>query len=188
MAEDDILGTVPPTDSSTEKQGTDDEVPEMVPKAVFLQRLKEVKEGTEKRIKEELRTSGQESKPLDESGRHQEKAKLRELISEIGAEEEAEAKKAKEELDKKIDELRTLDPTLDEKSLLAIKEKYGVEIDGAFKIYNDLKAGQAPIIKPKLPAATKTSDEVKEEIFEPSKVRTLHDAVQEGMKKFGLTK
>lgn len=174
-------------ESSATEQGTGEGNQEMVPKSVMLQRLKEVKEGTEKKIKEQLKTSGQEGQPPAQEGREQEKAKLRELIKEIDTDKEVEEKKALEELDKKISELKVIDPTLDEKALLDIIEKYELDsADKAFKIYNDLKAGQAPTIKPKLPTATKTSDEVKEQPFEPKTKGSLWDAAQKGLEKFGL--
>ena len=151
---------------------------------VPLSRLREEVD-KRKKLEEQLKTSTQEKTPPDE-GRLQEKAKLRETLAEIEADEEAEEKKALEGLNNKIGEFKVIDPTLDEKALLDIIEKYGVDADKAFKVYNDLKAGQAPIIKPKLPTATKTSDEVKEELFKPKARGSLWDAAQEGLKKFGL--
>ncbi len=177
---DDIFGEpVVPTEPSTEPTGEKEE-----PK-VPLSRLREEADKV-KKLEKQLGTSGQEVKPLTEEGRQKDLAELREKLEMIEADKEVEEKKALEELDKKIGELKVIDPTLDEKALLDIIEKYGVDIDKSFKIYNDFKAGQAPIIKPKLPTAVKTSDEVKTEEFQPQKVKSTWDAVQEGLKKFGL--
>ena len=170
-----------PTEPSTEPTGEKEE-----PK-VPLSRLREEVD-KRKKLETQLKTSGQEGQPPAQEGREQEKAKLRETLAELEAEKEAEEKKSLEELNAKIGEFKVVDPTLDEKALLDIIEKYGVDADKSFKIYNDLKAGQVPTIKPKLPTATKTSDEVKEELFQPEKTKSVWDAAQEGLKKFGLKK
>lgn len=179
MADDVLEEPVTPTEPSPEPTGEKEE-----PK-VPLSRLREEVD-KRKKLEEQLKTSGQEVKPLTDESRQKDMAELREKLEAIEAEKEVEEKKALEELDKKIGELKVIDPTLDEKALLDIVEKYGVDADKAFKIYNDLKQGQAPTIKPKLPSATKTSDEVKEELFQPQKVKSTWEAVQEGLKKFGL--
>ncbi len=179
MADELFEEPVTPTEPSTESTGEKEE-----PK-VPISRLREEADKV-KKLENQLKTSGQEQKPTTDEGRQQEKAKLRATMEEIEADKEAEEKKALEELDKKIGELKVIDPTLDEKALLDIIEKYGVNTDGAFKVYNDLKAGQVPTIKPKLPTAAKTSDELKEEPFTPKPRGSLWEAAQEGFKKFGL--
>ena len=164
--------------SSTETSGEEE------PK-VPISRLREEVD-KRKKLETQLKTSGQEQKPTTDEGRQQEKAKLREMMDELETEKSEEEKKALEELDKKIGELKIIDPTLDEKALLDIIEKYGVDADKSFKIYNDLKAGQVPKITPKLPTATKTSDELKEEPFVPKPRGSLWEAAQKGLEKFGL--
>lgn len=144
------------------------------------------KEHFRTKLEEQLKTSGQGQKPPVQEGRELERAKLREMMTELEVEKEAEEKKALEELNSKISELKIIDPALDEKALLDIIEKYGVDADNAFKIYNDLKQGQVPKITPKIPTGTKTSDEVKEEIFQPKTKGSLWEAASEGLKKFGL--
>jgi len=86
-----------------------------------------------------------------------------------------------------MEDLREIDPTLDDKAIKDIIEKYGVDVDGAFKIYNDLKGGKTPTIKPKMPKGSKTTDEVTEEPVDVTK-KSLHELVEQGLKKFGVGK
>lgn len=175
---DEIKEELETSDSSLETSGEEE------PK-VPISRLREEVDKRRK-LEEQLKTSGQEQRQPIQEGREQEKAKLREMMTELEVEKEAEEKRALEELNSKISELKIIDTTLDEKALLDIIEKYGVDADKAFKIYNDLKQGQAPKITPKIPTGVKTSDEVKTEIFQPKTRGSLWSAANEGLKKFGF--
>lgn len=179
MADEILEEPETPTEPSTEPTGGKEEP------QVPISRLREEVD-KRKKLEEQLKTSVQGQKPPVQEGRELEKAKLREMMTELEVEKEAEEKKALEELNSKVNELKIIDPALDEKAFFDIIEKYGVDADKAFKIYNDLKQGQVPKITPKIPTGTKTSDEVKEEIFQPKTRGSLWEAASEGLKKFGL--
>lgn len=163
---------------------------EQIPISRLRDEVDKRKEFEEKstKLEEQLRTLQEKDKTtLPDKGREDEKSHLRELISQLEEDKEKEESDALKAFDAKVEELKTLDPTIDEKALLDIIEKYELDSpDKAYKIYQDLKGGNAPVIKPKLPSSSKTTDDVKAEEFEPSKVKSTWEAVQQGLKKFGL--
>jgi hypothetical protein len=168
------------TDSSTEtseQKETKDE-----PKVPLARLRKE----TEKVKKLESEIREKEAKASKDEGRAEEDSGFSEKMARYEAEK---ARKEKEALDKfnaKIEELKVIEPSLNEEQLSDIIEKYGVDLEKGFKIYQDLKSGQAPKIKPKMPSGPKTKDEVQKEEFEPAKVKSTWDAMKEGLKKHGL--
>ncbi len=147
-----------------------------------------------KTLREELtklQTSGQdkETSTDDIKGRKDEEARIRELIAKIGTEKTEEEKRVLSEYNSKIEDLKVIDPSLNVKQLEGIIEKYGfTDPDKAFKLYQDSKGGKTPVIKPKTLVSKKTSDDVKEEDFDATKVGSIHEAIQKGLKKFGVGK
>jgi predicted RND superfamily exporter protein len=124
---------------------------------------------------------------LPQAGQPDKKTEVRQLLEQIEADKQREEREAKEKFNNELAELKKIDPSLDDDAFQNIVTKYGfASTDKAFQFYQDLKKGQTPAIKPKLPVAPQTGDKVIEEEFDTSKAKNAYEAVKIGLKKFGL--
>ena len=168
------------TEETSEEEKTEGEEPK-----VPLSRLREERD-KRKKLETELKTKKEGEVPSE--GRKEGELTFGEKMEEYERQKGEKEAKALEEFNEKLEDLKEVDPTLDDKALSDIIEKYGVDVDKAFKIYVDLKGGKAPTIKPKMPTGSKTTDEVKEEPAADVTKKSMHELVQDGLKKFGVGK
>ena len=121
-----------------------------------------------------------------------EKTKFKENMTEFQKEQIAEEKKAQEELKSQLDKLHTVHGEFDDKKLLTFIERYGVydsagnvQWERAIELYERL--GGNPEYTPKKPAGQRTKDApVEVDLGKDVGKRTMHDIVQQGLKKFGV--
>ena len=119
--------------------------------------------------------------------------KLREVLSKVEKEKIEQEKKEGENLRKELDDLKEVYGEFEEKKLLEIVERYGVYTeedtvnwDRAMELYQSLsKIPEAPIKK--IPTGNRESSQIGE-VEKPSDVshKTMHELVQEGLKKLGF--
>ena len=171
-------------ESSTEETSKEEETKEEETK-VPLSSLRAERE-KRKKAEDQLKTKKEGEEPSD--SREEGELTFGEKMEKYEKQKEEKEAKALEEFNEKLEDLKEVDPTLDDKALSDIIEKYGVDVDKAFKIYVDLKGGKAPTIKPKMPTGSKTTDEVKEEPAADVTKKSMHELVQDGLKKFGVGK
>lgn len=169
------------TEESSTEETTEQE------KTIPYNRFKEVLE--EKKELEEKLAQKAELKPEIPD----DEQKIREIIDRREKEKVSETKKQQESINRKLDELEEIHGPLDRKNFLEIVDKYGVkdETGGtdwgkAVELYERFEGEPKFESKKKAPSSSMTTDESKVETSVDISKKSLHDLVQEGLKKFGV--
>ena len=125
----------------------------------------------------------------------EEEKKIRETISKMEIEKEERTKQEEQQLQKELIDLHTIYGDFDEKKLLGIVDRYGVydEKDNvnwyaAMELYEKVAEIPAEAPKPKVPQSNREGAAPQAEVETPVEVsgKSLHQLVNEGLKKFGL--
>ena len=170
-------------ESSTEKTGEEKEEKVEEPK-IPLSRLRQERD---KRKKLQTELSAKETKPPSEGRTDDEKTRLRETLKEIETERTTEEKKAEQEFDEEVEDYTVIDPTFTKTRATNLVDKYGVNVEGAWKLHQDF-TGKPETAKPKSPNAPRTTDNIKAETISEEDIKklSLEDIVQRAKDKAGL--
>lgn len=177
-----------PTEPSSEKTGEEEEKVEE-PK-IPLSRLREEREkrkSLEKELKSKLDTR-EDTKPASEGREEDEETRISRILEKREEKIKREEAEAEKEFDEDVEEYTLIDPTFTEKRATDLVEKYGVSVDGAWKIHQDIKGGRIEAPKPKIPSGLKTTDKVESKPLTDEELRSksLDDIVEEAKKKAGV--
>ena len=121
--------------------------------------------------------------------------KIREVLTKAEREKEEQTKQEEQQIRKELDDLHTIYGDFDEKKLLSIVDRYGtigddgnVNYYAAMELYEKIEKVPEEAPKPKVPQGKREGAAPQADVVTPVDVskRSLHELVQDGLKKFGL--
>lgn len=135
---------------------------------------------------------------LTEEEEREKKAKnyLRDLMKEVREEEKTAETEADEQLKEEIRNVTSLYPDFDEKSVLNLMDKYGIEsVERGYQVWKEISKVKVEakdetkkeiLSRPKSPSGVKTTDEGVDQTSEADKKKSLWEIVEEAKKKAGI--